>query len=389
MKLRFCCLGVLLVSACAGSDASHSHGVAIVIDTSGAVPVVTVSGEPPEWSLDSLAVLRAEPTVGFSRVRAIALDPRGGVWVADVGENRLSYFGDDGAWIEDRGRVGSGPGEFRSPYGIAVHNGGLLVHDVGNSRLVRFALDGGSDSSWVIGTRLTGDAMSVRMYPNIDGPLLFDRARDTGPPRSIYSRVGRDEQILAPPRRATAVDSKECMLGESIYFFGSPFSPRQLAAALGAGTVATEGGEYQLELFDRSGQLVRTIRRDVSRDSVTQAEFDAETAEWRTFSAEKSTVGCRGTIERYAFKPAVRALLPDADGRLWVERRMPGRFVYEVWDGDSLIAQLPAPEREAGIPPSMLGDRLAVVAESPDEGHEVRVYRIRRSSPNAAGTGSP
>jgi hypothetical protein len=77
-------------------------------------------------------------------------------------------------------------------------------------------------------------------------------------------------------------------------------------------------------------------------------------------------------------KPAVNALLPDADGRLWVERRIPGRFVYELWSGDSLIAHVAAPEREQDIPPAMLGDRLAVVSLSPDGGHEVRLYRIRK-----------
>ena len=380
MKTVACCVALALLAACSADLQDAPSALTVSIDSSGVVPVITVSGEAPEWTLDSLAVIRAEPTVGFSRVRSIALDPRGGVWIADVGENRLSYFGDDGAFIEDRGRVGSGPGEFRSPYSIAVHNGSLLVHDVGNSRVVHFSLDGGRDTSRVIGTRLTGDAMRVRMYPNVDGPLLLDRTRDTGPPRAIYSRVGRDEQILVPAER-TMTDSKECMLGDGIYFFGSPFSPRQHAAAFGAGSVATEGGEYQLGFFDRSGVLTRTLRRPVDRDSVTQAEFDAETADWRKFSAEQSTVGCRGTIERYALKPAIRALLPDADGRLWVERRMPGRFVYELWSGDSLLARVPAPEREERIPPAMLGDRLAVVAESPDEGHEVRLYRIRKPGP--------
>lgn len=380
MKSAMLCVVLMLCAGCGAAQQDKPSALSVSVDSSGTVPVITVSGEAPEWTLDSLAIIRPEPTVGFSRVRSIGLDPRGGVWVADVGENRLSHFGDDGAFIEERGRVGSGPGEFRSPYGIAVHNGALLVHDVGNSRVVRFALDGGSDTSWVIGTRLSGDAMSVRMYPNVDGPLLLDRTRDTGPPRAIYARVGRDEQILAPARRMMSSDSKECMLGDGIYFFGSPFSPRQQAAAFGAGSVATEGGEYRLEFFDRMGLLTRTIVRNVNRDSVTQAEFDAETADWRKFSAEQSTVGCRGEIERYAFKPAIRALLPDADGRLWVERRTPGRFVYELWSGDSLLARVPGAEREEGIPPAMLGDRLAVVAESPDEGHEVRLYRIRKSN---------
>ncbi len=117
------CLALTILAACNAGVQDTPSALTVSIDSGGVVPVITVSGEAPEWTLDSLAVIRAEPTVGFSRVRSIALDPRGGVWVADVGENRLSYFGDDGVFIEDRGRVGSGPGEFRSPYGTAVHNG--------------------------------------------------------------------------------------------------------------------------------------------------------------------------------------------------------------------------------------------------------------------------
>lgn len=72
------------------------------------------------------------------------------------------------------------------------------------------------------------------------------------------------------------------------------------------------------------------------------------------------------------------ALFPDAEGRLWVERLQGGLFVDEVWAGDSLLAAVPAPDRPEEIPPAMLGDWLAVVAEGPDGTRVVRVYRIRR-----------
>jgi hypothetical protein len=202
--------------------------------------------------------------------------------------------------------------------------------------------------------------MSVRFYPAADGPLLADFVRDTGPRRRAFRRV-RD--------------------GRLIHIFGSPYSPRSVVVPVGGGVVRTEGGEYTLEYFDGRGTPLRMVVRDVARDSVRQVEFDSATADWTRFSAENPMVACTGTIERYRFKPAIRALLPDADGRLWVETRQVGGFMYEVWSGDSLLARVPAPDREAGIPPAMLGDRLAVVAESPDGGHEVRLYRVRGPSP--------
>lgn len=342
MKVFASC-AILALCACSADAGDVPAGVSVSVDSSGVVPVVSVAGNPPVWALDSIAVLRAEDDVGFSRVRSIALDPRGGVWVADVGEHRLSRYDDAGAWVEDRGRVGSGPGEFRSPYGIVVYEGGLLVHDPGNSRIMRFPLDGGPDSSWLTTVRLTGGAMFVRFYPDPEGPLLADHVRDTGPPRNTFRRLVDDALIRAPAMARPLDDAKVCPSAGAIHFFGSPFSPGGVVAPVGGGTVRAEGGDYRLEYFDGSSRPMRTVTRSLSRDTVSQAEFDSASADWQKYAAENSTTGCTGTIERYRLKPAIRALLPDADGRLWVETRQPGGFVYEVWTGDTLLARVPPP----------------------------------------------
>jgi hypothetical protein len=90
---------------------------------------------------------------------------------------------------------------------------------------------------------------------------------------------------------------------------------------------------------------------------------------------------CEGEIVRYAEKPSIRALLPDPEGRLWVEQQRADGVFYEVWLGDSLEAHLAAPERVEALSPSMLGDRLAIVRELPDGDPEVRIFRISRSAP--------
>jgi hypothetical protein len=348
------------------------------MDSSGAVPVVRVSGDPPMWALEALGVLRAEPDVGFSRVHAIALDPRGGVWVADIGERRVSRYGDDGKWIEDRGRVGSGPGEFRVPWHVALHDGALLVHDPGNRRMLRFDLESGSDSSWFVRSNFSSDALTFRLFPNPDGPLLSSRVMGDGPVRLSFLQLRDSSVRTALLPGGPPPTSKECEQGETIWFFDSPFAPRAFVVPIGEGLVRTKGDSYELEYVDAAGEPVRTVVRVQDRDSIRQSEFDSATTEWREFERTNNTLLCTGSIQRFRFKPAIRALLPDAQGRLWVETRQPGGFVYDVWSGDSLIARVPSPAREPDIPPAMLGDRLAVVAESRDGGHEVRLYRIRR-----------
>jgi hypothetical protein len=371
-----------LVSGCDSAPAAPSGGVTYQVDSSGGVPVTMVSGAAPEWTLDSLAVIRADPEVGFSAVRSMALDPRGGIWVADTRENRVSRWGDDGNWIEDRGRVGSGPGEFRVPASIAVHQNGLYVHDVGNARVVRFDLVGSADTSWRVGGRVSGDAMTVRFYPNPDGPLIFDALRTATPPRTLFLGVDSRDSLFAPPRENRANDAKVCPIGDGIRFFSSPFAPYPRTAPIGTEVVESAGdGRYRLSWHDGAGTLGRVVERDAPRAPVTDAEYQTETADWRAFNDSLGSPPCDGEMVRYKEKPSVRALLPDADGRLWVEQERPDGVWYEVWAGDSLVAQVVAPERSLRVPPVMRGDRLAVAQELPDGGLEVRLFRINEPAP--------
>jgi hypothetical protein len=359
-----------------------TDALSVQVDSSGAVPVMTVAGEAPEWSLDSLSVIRADPEVGFSGIRSIALDPRGGVWVADTRERRLSHWGDDGVWIEDRGRVGSGPGEFRFPNSVMVHNDGLYVHDAGNSRVLRFDLSADSDTSWLTASRVTGDPMVVRLYPNRRGPLLFDRLRSAESPRTLFLGNASNDSIIAPLQTDQVNSTKVCPVGDAIRFFSSPFAPYPRTVPVGDGVVeSASDGSYRLSWYDARGELQRVTQRVTTRAPVTDEEFQSATAEWRQFSDSMGSPTCDGEIIQYAEKPSVRALLPDAEGRLWVEQQRADGVVYEVWENDALLARVAAPEREVSLPPVMLGDRLAVARSLPDGGQEVRLFRIRKEAP--------
>jgi hypothetical protein len=346
------------------------------------VPVITVAGEPPEWQLDSLGVIGAETDHGFAEIRSIALDPRGGVWVADVGDHRLTRWADDGAFLEERGRVGSGPGEFRTPYSVAVHQGMLQVLDIENSRMVSFPLEAGADTSWLISSRVTGSPTDVRLFPDPRGPRFLAVVRGTGEPQVAFVRAAdSSDVVLQPPRPAGGPNNvKVCPTSDgAIRFFGSPFAPGAVTTPWGDVALATVEGEYRIDRFDRNARLERTIIRPVTRDSISDAEFAAENAEWVKFSSEHPGVACTGEIIRYQLKPAVRRLLPSDDGKLWVERRLPGGGLrFEVWDGETLVGSVAAPDRLGDLPPAISGDRLAVVTEGPDGGHQVRVYRIRQ-----------
>jgi DNA-binding beta-propeller fold protein YncE len=85
----------------------------------------------------------------FTLVRDIVEDSRGFLYVGDYSgpRDRIEKFGPRGEFILDWGRRGSGDGEFRRPQGLAIGRGPdggefILVADSCNHRVQRFTLEG-------------------------------------------------------------------------------------------------------------------------------------------------------------------------------------------------------------------------------------------------------
>lgn len=66
----------------------------------------------------------------------IALDGDGDLYIIEYGAGRITEVGLDGGLLGRYGKPGSGEGEFRTPWGIAIDSKGrLLVADTGNRRI--------------------------------------------------------------------------------------------------------------------------------------------------------------------------------------------------------------------------------------------------------------
>jgi len=94
--------------------------------------------------------------------------PNGDIFVADGhgGQSRdaspetaarIVKYSADGTFIRTWGKLGSAPGEFRTPHALAIDpQGRLVVGDRGNDRLQMFDLDGNFIAQWAQYSRPSG-----------------------------------------------------------------------------------------------------------------------------------------------------------------------------------------------------------------------------------------
>lgn len=79
----------------------------------------------------------------FFHPGGFAVSPKGEIYVADAGHDRISVFSPAGVHLRDFGESGSAPGRFDGPARLALTaEGSLLVSDVGNARVVEHDADG-------------------------------------------------------------------------------------------------------------------------------------------------------------------------------------------------------------------------------------------------------
>jgi len=109
------------------------------------------SGKPSDTgatSIDYRTVKKAGPP--FHYPTNLALGPAGELYVADgYGNARIHRFAPAGRLLHSWGELGSGPGQFHVPHGLAVdRDGTVYVADRENCRIQLFTADGAYRGEW-------------------------------------------------------------------------------------------------------------------------------------------------------------------------------------------------------------------------------------------------
>jgi sugar lactone lactonase YvrE len=179
----------------------------------------------------------------------VAIAPNGDIYVADghsgQGANatratvaRIAKFDANGNFLESWGRIGSAPGEFRTPHGLAFDSQGrLFVADRGNVRIQIFDQQGRFIDQWKQFGRLSG--------------IFIDR-------NDLLYAADSESSATSNPGWRRGIRVGSAITGHLMYFIPDPDeTPSGTTAAEGV-AVDAAGNIYGAEVGPR--QLVKYVR---------------------------------------------------------------------------------------------------------------------------------
>ena len=370
MARRFSAGVIALLVACGGGAQPQASAVETAVDSAGGVVRVTNVGTPPAWRAER--VLRLGSLEGgpeeFGRVRSLLADADGNVYVADNLAQEIRVFAPDGRHVRTIGRKGGGPGEFGDLYSLAWLGGDLVAMDPRNARIGLLSREG----EWLDLIQhfpITGPM--IRLHPLGDDGfyapivdaarqgLAFVRFTAGGPHDTIPMPAAPAVQTPAGLQRTAAVCRRP---DGGIQFISLPEVPTvEYAFPPPGGTIAVSWtGEYRVAFLDPAGDTLRIVTRERPPLPYTDALYEEGMRPYRELRETFPDARCEpGEPERPSHRAALRHILFDETGRMWVEAAAQDGFVWEMFDVEGrLLGAFPAPPRAASVPPYVRAGRL-------------------------------
>lgn len=214
---------------------------------------------------DTLAVQPFGPV--FEEARAVAMDPRGRLYVADAGAAVVATLSPDGLPLAALGGPGTGDYAFLDPSGLDPTNGlVLLVADTGNARLQRFSRDGQLIESLPVPSNV-GDLGTRDGFR--DTPTA-DRGAGQGRPTAVASAVTGEvyavEEVQGVVIRWDERRRFDRVLGGLAEGEGALSEPVGLAVGPDGRLFVADRGHHAVLVYDPFGLYLRRIADGVARD---------------------------------------------------------------------------------------------------------------------------
>jgi hypothetical protein len=321
----------LLLLACAGKDsgASGSGAWTATTDTIGdTIRVFTQSGQV--WESDaelisevSIGVLDGAEEYQFGQIRALTAGPDGRMYVLDGHGPVVRMYAPDGTWLQDVGREGEGPGEYKRPdSGLVMRSDGkLLLRDPGNGRISMYTADGQYEGSWPLaGSMNTSNPMVVTHAGDALTPVIKNLGASVLEWERGYARYSANGGVdtLDVPDLNYEEAQVSAVSENSSSTQGVPYMPEQQVVYSPLGYFVTGlSDEYSFSLL-RTDEPPMQIGRAYEPVPVLSDEA--------AILRRRITRNFRNMVPGWDWngpgipdsKPAYSALLTSEEGRIWV-----------------------------------------------------------------------
>ena len=256
----------------------------------------------------------------FSRVAALAFDAADNLYVVDGDNYRVVVLDARGRFVRQFGRQGNGPGEFQRPRHIAVLSSGeVVVTDTRNRTHQWFSSQGAFLRSSAY-EQPAGSNMR-EMFVDAAGRIVALVETISGQRAATVSSQAADGRGSARIIANIVLDDMVQMgnVRRDREFARVPFLTRGPNGTL----LLNRKLEYELEVVDSTGRLIRVISRDIPVRPVTT---EVRAAWERRRNAEAQARGIPGAAPRVEVPFAERmqvisGMLADSRGIVWVQRR--------------------------------------------------------------------
>jgi hypothetical protein len=337
---------------------SNENGVVVVKN-----PRKPIFGEGAITLEEELSIGKSggQPNYIFSRLWYLAVDDEDNIYAMDQGDTQVKIFDKKGIFLRAIGNKGAGPGELQNPNNIFITNRRELVVEDFIRNLTYYTPDG----------KYLRALSTVGIFPI---GILLDS----------FGRIFALRNIQNPEKPGKEVD----LYDQNLKFLKTivtvpqprpdpaliePFRPGIQWALLGDGSLVISSGEdYELDVFNVEGKLIRKIIRDYDFVKITDEDVKQR--------VPKLPEGRKLVVPKYF--PAVRSLTTDDEGRIFVstyEKPVESTFINDVFNSSGrYIARVAL----KGKPQVWKKHKLYAIEEDQEGFPVVKRYRVLMIGPD-------
>ena len=181
----------------------------------------------------------------FLSPQHLALDSENNIYVTDLGNARVQKFDFSGNFLSEWGSLGSEPGHFGHPSGIAISGESVFVVDNRNHNVQKFDLDGNFIAKW-------------GSYGNDDGAFKSPRGITISDDKFVYVVDSGNARI----QKFTFDGEYVSQFGQSGKRGGNFIIPVDIAINSDK-IFVTDSSHNRINIFDLNGKFLRTINDSV------------------------------------------------------------------------------------------------------------------------------